>query len=151
MYDHDYLIHYNKNHDKLGRFAKSNGISGIIKKQKNKKKMAKVRAAKKAKEEEVNKTTDKYKKSDASRLSETDLNNRISRLKQEQEYKRLLSSNRSYGKALIEDALKTAGKTALTTAATSALVYVGKKAVAKTFNAEPGSDKYKELFPKKNK
>lgn len=87
---------------------------GFLTKRKNKKKMAKVRAAKEAK----NNRDYEEPSSKTKNLSDKDLNNRIDRLKKEKEYKQLMEDVRKPGKKFVMNILQKAGSTVLTNAAT---------------------------------
>ena len=89
---------------------------GFITRHKNKKKMAKVRAAKEAKKKDPNAYTEKD--STIKKLSDKDLDSRIDRLKKEKNYKQLMDEVRRPGKAAVKKALSTVGVDLLSKAAT---------------------------------
>lgn len=106
------LYHYNHNHDRLGRFARSpggrgrnyigtggTGKSGDITKS------------------DINKAKNQ-RKAERKRfrnMSDEDLQKRIDRMKLEQEYKNLTDADISAGKQYTMELLKTAGQTAVKT------------------------------------
>ena len=88
----------------------------FLTKHKNKKKMAKVRAAKEAKKKDPNAYTEKD--STVKKLSDKDLDNRIDRLNKEKKYKELMDEVRRPGKAAVKKAMREVGVKLVKDAAT---------------------------------
>lgn len=97
---------------------------GFLTRRKNKKKMAKVRAAKQTKQ---NKNWENESYSKIKNLSDKDLKARIDRLNDEKRYKDLMDQTRNAGQKFVQDILKDAGKKV----ATAALIKVGNHYVNK--------------------
>ena len=98
------------------------------------------------------KNVDKAKRkeiSDASRnrrnLSDKELSQRIERLKKEKELRQLTEEELHPGRRVAKEILSAVGKKTLTTVASGAILYAGKSALTKSFNA---SDAAGYLFPK---
>ena len=78
----------------------------------------------------------RYDSSNRSVLTMEELNQKITRLKAEQELRTLTNKQLSPGKAFVAEVMHDAGKKALTTAATGAMLYAGKSFVSKEFDAK---------------
>lgn len=130
-----------------------------IKRQKSEQKLAETQ---KKIEEERAKRDERFKNEKKATgiesLTNEELIQRTNRLKLEAEYKRQMESARGKKQGIIAGALRDAAQTALKTAATAALVFAGKQALAKALGAKPewkgsgpdGKDDakamYKEIF-----
>jgi hypothetical protein len=68
-------------------------------------------------------------------LSDTNLKQRIERIKLEKQLKELTDEELSPGKKFIKDVLSSSGKKAATAIATGAILYAGKAAVTQNFDA----------------
>ena len=78
----------------------------------------------------------RYDYANRSSLTMEELNQKITRLKAEQELRTLTQKQLSPGRAFVDEVMRDAGKKALTTAATGVLLYSGKAFVSKEFDAK---------------
>jgi hypothetical protein len=82
-----------------------------------------------------NTSTKRTTNKDRKNMSDEQLKSRISRLKLEKELKNLEKDTIDDGKAYATDILKEIGKKTVTTAVTGAVLYAGKVAISKQFDA----------------
>lgn len=83
-------------------------------------------------------------------MSDTDLRKKIERMKLEREYKTLVEEDTTPGKKYVSEILSSAGKRAMTVAATGALVYGLKAVMTKEFNIKDAAS-YIAANPNKKK
>lgn len=74
---------------------------------------------------------------DANKLSNEELQERIARLQQESNYKQKMKQARGKEEGWVKQALKGAATTAITGAASAAMIFAGKQALARILKAEP--------------
>lgn len=132
-----YLMHFNKNHDKLGRFAKGPGITARIHKSRlkrlerkteitnSKNKLAEAEARRNEIENRTHET-DYYRKNE---LQSKEIQARINRIELENKYDRLSHP----GKNTVKDILNSSGKKTAITLLTGAGVVLGALYLAKKF------------------
>lgn len=73
-------------------------------------------------------------------MSDAELQNRIKRLKMEQEYKNLSEQDISQGRKMVSDIMTDAGKKVLTAAAAGTMAYMVNYAMTKEFNAKKAAE-----------
>ena len=88
---------------------------------------------------------------DARKLSDDELNSRLSRLKTESDYKKYMKSTRANedverGKEASKQVLEKVGKTTATAIGTSLAVYFGSRAIAKGLGITPPDPQFKDMF-----
>ena len=83
-------------------------------------------------------------------MSESELKQKVQRLKLEKEYKDLVDADVSPGRKFVSEVLESGGKKALTVAAAGAIAYGVKVAMTKEFNIKEAAN-YIEANPNKKK
>lgn len=159
IYETNYLMHYNKNHDKLGRFARGVGgsLSGASRRERKIEKLKQKNQILKLKQQNQNdknrlrdlKNVEKQKKEESdkkqnpqkeiqkkeykykSNLSSEDIQSRIDRINLEKKLTDLEHPTTSEGKKVVRQVLSDSGKKTATILLTSFGILLGGAAIAK--------------------
>ncbi len=112
--------------------------------------LARVRGSSESEADKTKKTERKTAVKNRRTMSDADLKKRIERLKLEREFKNLTEEDIAPGRKFTSEVLSTAGKRALTVAATGAVAYAMKTAMTKEFDIKEAAS-YIAANPNKKK